>query len=34
MKTIRLLPALAVLFTLPASSAEDKKVEFRPLFNG
>ena len=34
MKTIRLLPALAVLFTLPASSAEDKKVDFRPLFNG
>ncbi|MEE3180651.1 MAG: family 16 glycoside hydrolase [Planctomycetota bacterium] len=34
MKTIRLLPVLAVLFTLPAVTSEDKKEEFRPLFNG
>jgi hypothetical protein len=34
MKTLRLLPVLAFLFTLPALGAEDKKEEFRPLFNG
>ncbi|MDE0739956.1 MAG: DUF1080 domain-containing protein [Planctomycetota bacterium] len=34
MKTLRLLPVLAFLFTLPAITSEDKKEEFRPLFNG
>ena len=34
MKTFRLLPVLALLFVIPAIAAEDKKEEFRPLFNG
>ena len=34
MKTFSLLPVLALLFVLPAIAAEDKKEEFRPLFNG
>ena len=34
MKTFSLLPVLALLFVLPAIAVEDKKEEFRPLFNG
>ena len=34
MKTFSLLPVLALLFVLPVIAAEDKKEEFRPLFNG